>query len=173
LPITNELTTALTIITAMLTPAVLILACASLSISTSNRVSRVIGRTREVSRLFEEIAQTPGGKVLIDEERAELFRQVSRATRRSHLLQRSLSYLYMAIGLFVATSLAIGVVAITGQSFAWLPIGLGLAGGTALLYTTVLLIIESRVAVDAVDDEMEFILRLAELRARQGPAKTP
>jgi len=162
-----DLTTALGILSAIVTPAVLILACASLSISTSDRVIRVTGRTREISQLFEELMQTTEGRALLEEERAELFRQVNRATRRSRILQHSLAGLYMAIGFFVATSISIGVVAITEQPIAFLPILLGLTGGVLLLYTTLLLLGDARIGIAAIDDEMDFILRLAELRARK------
>jgi hypothetical protein len=95
-----------------------------------------------------------------------LFHLLGRVTRRARLLQRAMSYLYMAVGLFVATSVAIGVVAFTLEVYAWVPIVLGLAGVGLLFYASSLLIIESRVMLAAIDEEMDLV-------ARYGKNNTP
>ena len=47
----GELSVAVAVLSAMITPAVLISACGSLLIATSNRLGRVVDRTCEVSQL--------------------------------------------------------------------------------------------------------------------------
>src|SRR4029453_19430108 len=47
---------ALAVLTAMITPAVLISACGALIFSTSSRLGRVIDRTRALSDRFQELA---------------------------------------------------------------------------------------------------------------------
>ena len=92
-----------------------------------------------------------------EEERRMLFTQLDFVTTRSRLLQRALSRLYAALGFFVGTSVAIGLVAITSSRFTLIPIVLGLCGAGLLLYAAFLLIKESRFALAAVNEEMDFM----------------
>src|SRR5690606_11972115 len=146
---------AVTVLSAMITPAVLIAACGTLTISTSNRLARAIERTRELSKEFGSLAKDESGED-VAAQRAMLFDQLRRATRRARLLQRAMTRLYLAISVFVATSVAIGVVAITTQSYAWIPIILGLVGAALMFQASVLLIVESRIQMRAVRNEMKF-----------------
>ena len=50
---------ALAVLTAMITPAVLISACGALIISTSTRMGRVVDRVRTLSGRFENLAKNP------------------------------------------------------------------------------------------------------------------
>jgi hypothetical protein len=93
------LTRTLAVLSAMITPAVLISACASLTISTSNRLTRTIARAREVSKLFEQLMDDPPrDEALLEEERDVLFHLLQRATRRSKILQRAMTSTYLAMG---------------------------------------------------------------------------
>ena len=49
----------------MITPAVLISACAGLILSTSVRLGRVVDRVRALSEKFEEMAQKPPEDVVL------------------------------------------------------------------------------------------------------------
>lgn len=153
----SEFVGAVTVLSAMITPAVLISACGSLAISTSNRLSRTIDRTR---RLSEQFASLAGEAAETETERRELlFQLLGRSTRRSTLLQRAMTRIYLAISVFVATSVAIGIVAVTDDRFAWIPITLGLVGAGLLFHASVLLIAESRIALGAIRLEMDFTWR--------------
>src|SRR5688500_12789056 len=127
----------------MITPAVLISASASLIMATSGRLIRAVDRTREASARFAELAagQTDDAEVI--EERRMLFTMLDLNTTRARLLQRALSHLYRALGAFVGTSVAIGIVAASGREYTWLPISIGLAGAGLLLYASALLVRES------------------------------
>ena len=70
------------------------------------------------------------------------------------------SRLYWALGLFVATSVAIGIVAVSSRQYAWIPLVFGLAGAGLLLYASMLLVRESQVALEALDAEMDFVWQL-------------
>ena len=165
----GELAGTVAVLSAMITPAVLISACGSLAISTSNRLGRTIDRTRRLAEQFAQVAAPPtvagdpGGAPDGDERRAEqravLFDLLGRATQRSQLLQRAMTRIYLAIGVFVATSVAIGLVAVTGARYSWVPVTLGLAGAGLLFHASVLLIVESRIALGAVQTEMAFVWR--------------
>ena len=155
----NGLPDALAVLSAMITPAVLISGCGSLIMATSGRLNRAVDRTREISRRFAELAQTAAAEA-IEPERKMLFSQLHFSTMRSRMLQRALSRLYWALGLFVGTSVAIGVVAVSSLQYAWIPILLGLAGSGLLLYASMLLVRESQVALAALDAEMDFVWQL-------------
>ncbi|CDM66611.1 DUF2721 domain-containing protein [Pyrinomonas methylaliphatogenes] len=54
----ETLSSALAVLTAMITPAVLISACGTLILSTSTRLGRVVDRVRGLSERFEELARS-------------------------------------------------------------------------------------------------------------------
>ena len=90
--------------------------------------------------------------------------------RRSHLVQKAVTGFYVALGLFVATTVSIGASAFV-PALAWLPGALGIAGTLALFVGCVELLRETRLALDAVDSEMAFTLRLGELRRHRGGSR--
>ena len=147
---------ALSVLSAMITPAVLISACGSLILATSDRLSKAVTRTREVSDQLRPRAGELEDPARL-EERRMLFTQLDFVTTRSRLLQRALSRLYAALAFFVGTSVAIGLVGVTSSDYTIIPVGLGLYGAALLLYAAFLLIRESRFALAAVNAEMDFI----------------
>ena len=151
----TNFTNAISVLSAMITPAVLISACGSLILATSERLNRAVERTREISSRLAPLALVEQ-TAEIEEERRMLFVQLDYVTTRSRLLQRALSRLYGALAFFVGTSVTIGLVAVTGSKFTPIPIALGLIGAALLLYVAFLLIKESRFALAAVNDEMDF-----------------
>lgn len=153
------------VLSAMVTPAVLILGSSSLILATSNRLSRAVDRTRAISERVTEEAKDEE-RTLLPEERELLLEQLGRTARRAKLLTRALTRLYMALAIFIATSVAIGVVAVTRVAYAWVPLGLGFIGALLLFWSSVLLIMESRIVLTAVYDEMAFVQRL---RQRYAP----
>lgn len=155
----NELSPTLAILSAMITPAVLILASGSLIATTSQRLGRVIDRTRSLSEKFSSLAAGSSDGTTLAEERSMLFDQLGRASQRSRLLQNALSSLYFTLSLFVATSVAIGLVAAFGIHYTWIPVALGIGGAGLLLYASVQMIFESRIAVASVNKEMDYVLR--------------
>jgi len=150
----------------MITPAVLISACGTLIFSTSTRLARIVDRVRELSRVIEQMFDGEATD-FPEERRAEVERQLAIHARRTRIIQRSLTSFYISLGMFVATTVSIGLVALL-HSGAWLPSALGIAGTIILFYGSVLLIAETRLALRSVNSEMEFILRLRDMyQARQ------
>ncbi len=165
------------VLAAMITPAVLISACGSLILATSERLNRAVSRAREIAVELAEIAKLSEVTEERESERRMLFTQLDFVTTRSRLLQRALSRLYGALGVFIGTSVAIGIVAVTGAIFAVVPIVLGLLGGALLLYASSVLIRESRFALAALNAEMDFVwTRGKELGpedlVKKGPARS-
>src|SRR5256885_6986006 len=98
---------ALAVLSAMITPAVLISACGTLVLSTSNRLGRVVDRVRDLSDRFEELVRNANPELQM-EKRTNILGQLELSTNRARLLQRTLTSLYAAIGIFVLTTVAIG-----------------------------------------------------------------
>jgi hypothetical protein len=92
----------------MITPAVLISACGTLIFSTANRLARVVDRVRALTRLLEQLYASDQGD-FVSERREESERQLSLQARRSRIIQRSLTALYVALGFFVGTTISIGI----------------------------------------------------------------
>lgn len=153
-----EISSAIAVLTAMITPAVLISACGSMILSTSARLGRVVDRVRALSDRLEELAQTPQDETSSRERQRIIFAQLDKLTSRARILQRSMVSFYLALGMFVATSVAIGIVAIWVR-YTLLPVILGLGGACFLFYGSMLLIFEARLALSTIHAEMDFIWR--------------
>ncbi|MCC7124283.1 MAG: DUF2721 domain-containing protein [Acidobacteria bacterium] len=158
---------ALSVLTAMITPAVLISACGALIFSTSTRMGRVIDRVRVLSERFEQLAKHPEEDDMFEERRTLIFTQLDRQTSRARLLQRAMLSFYVALSIFVATSVAIAIIAAVAMSFTWIAVGLGLLGAFFMLYASVLLVIESRMALGAIMTEMDFVWKVSKKYAGQ------
>ena len=148
---------ALAVLTAMITPAVLISACGALIFSTGTRLGRVIDRVRFLAAKFEELARNPDADEMAAERRTLLFGQLDRQMSRARLIQRAMVAFYTALGTFVATTVTIAVTSSVARNYTWFGVLLGLAGAMFMFYGSVLLIVESRLALAAVLSEMDFV----------------
>src|SRR6185295_1020716 len=136
---------AVAVLTAMITPAVLISACGSMILSTSSRLGRVVDRVRALSDKLEELARKNAGET--KERQGVIFAQLDMLTSRARILQRSMVVFYLATGLFVATSVAIGLVGFaSNQRYNLIPVILGIGGACFLFYGSILMIFEARLA---------------------------
>lgn len=138
---------ALAVIGSMITPAFLILSAANLIASTMTRLARIVDTSRSIMREQERTAGNAAG-------RARLARYAHRAT----LVECSLGSFYMAIGLFVATSLAIAIPAATGHRGSFLPAWLTIAGAVLLFIGAVLLFAETAMSTRMLRDEIAAAL---------------
>jgi hypothetical protein len=142
---------------AMITPAVLISASGTLVLSTSNRLTRVVDRVRALASEAEQMRQE---ETSAEEDRRRLISdQLPVLSKRVLVLRSALEALYAAIGLLVATSIAVGISASVGWAYGWVPVISGLAGASALLWGSLLLVREARLAVGSTLQEMEFLGR--------------
>ncbi len=153
---------ALAVLSAMITPAVLISACGTLVLSTSNRLGRVVDRVRDLSDRFERL-HTDSRSELHGEKRSVILAQLELSMKRARVLQQSLTMLYVAIGIFVATTVAIGVIGASGSSrYAGVPVLFGLIGSVFLCYGSGLLILEARLAFASTRKEMDFLWKMSQ-----------
>jgi hypothetical protein len=80
---------------------------------------------------------------------------------------------YTALGVFVASSVAIAVVSAAARNFTWIALALGLVGCLFMLYGSVLLIVESRMALGAIMSEMDFVWKVSTKYAGKELAEKP
>jgi hypothetical protein len=153
-----DTSSAIAVLTAMITPAVLISACGSMILSTSSRLGRVVDRVRALSDRLEDMAERGDRDQAAIDRQASIFQQLDKLTSRARLLQRCMVTFYLSLGMFVATSVAIGVVGFASNPhYNYIPVVLGIAGACFLFYGSVLLIFEARLALSTIHGEMDFI----------------
>lgn len=150
----SSLADTLTILSAMFTPAVLVSACGSLILTTSQRLSRSIDRQREVAQQLRHHTRHAPDLA----EQAHLKLQLSFAARRARLLQQAMTVLHLTLGVFIASILSIGVFELTHSAATGLISALSVLGAGLLLYASLLLIRESRLAVADVAEETAYLL---------------
>jgi hypothetical protein len=124
-------------LTAMITPALFMTATGSLIISTSNRMSRIVDRIRQLNEQADSLGR---GKLDLDfpVDRLEQFAaQLDRLVWRSDRIRQALTLLYLALALFVGTSLTTAIHVLIGSDVLALPTALAIAGVTLLLLASV------------------------------------
>ena len=152
----------ISVLTAMITPAVMVSACGALILSTSQRLSRVIGRVYEWTRWLDAASRSPNEEAFARENAAAFFLQFETTSRRARLLHWGLSAFYFSLGTFVADILVIGGIALLGLDHSWPAVGLGLIGALLMLLGCAALAEESRLGLMTTDREMRLLREMAE-----------
>ena len=135
------------ILTSLLAPALLMAATGSLLVSANNRLARVVDRLRSLIALWNSAGA---------ERRQSLDRQIARHRRRSGYVLHACVMLYVAVGCFVGTSLALAVDALSGSRLPVLPTALAVIGVLCLLVACVYMGLEVSLAVRSFDEELEM-----------------
>ena len=168
------------ILTALITPAVLISASGTLIFSTSARLGRIFDRVNALKADLEGLLA--GTLAHADERLAFLRTQLELQRVRARLIQKAMAALYTATALFVAASLGIAFnLAYGSTTTGWIPTALALAGGLFLFAASTLLLYESRYNLAFINRQLDFIESLQvcyaqeRLAARESatPARTP
>lgn len=148
------------VLTAIVAPAVLTNACTVLALGTSNRIARVVDRTRVI---MAELATLDPG----DRDYSTRVEMLERQRQRGTLLMRALRILYASLGSFAASAL-ISVIgsglAFYGQRMLFrVAAALGLAAGVfavaGLVFGCVLLVRETRIALVGIQEEADMMLQ--------------
>ena len=71
-----------------------------------------------------------------------------------------MSILYVALMLFIASSLLIGIFELMNWSRTWVLVAVPMTGAIALFSASILLIVETRLALRSVDEEMKYSIML-------------
>jgi hypothetical protein len=153
---TSSLATAT--IAAMVTPAILILACTSLAASALVRMARVVDRVRVLAAMVQQGNWQSTGTTA-----AELHKTLERHRQRAHLAAWSIAAFYAGVVIFVITCLSIVADRALAGSLAWLPLALAIAGTLLLLAGGALMVAESRLSGEQIAEEINrAVLQLKE-----------
>ncbi len=150
---------ALTALSAMVTPAILVSACGSMLLTTSQRLSRSLDRVREVAAGLKTLRKNAPAAGPDADEHGYLLQQLLFSARRAKLLQRAMTVLGLTLSTFVATIVVIGAIEVLALTAAWLLTLLAMAGSGMFFYASLLLIRESRVALDDVGKETDYLVQ--------------
>jgi Protein of unknown function (DUF2721) len=155
------------VLTAVVAPAILTNACSVLALGTSNRLARVVDRTRVVAR--ELAALEPGGadhqlQGHAPSDYGSWAAQLTGLQARTRLLVKALRVIYGSLGLFATAALVsvVGsIVTYYGQRILFqVTAGLAmLAGGVAVVGLAsgcALMVQETRIAVDNLAEEAKM-----------------
>ena len=123
----------LAILSAMFTPAILVSACSSLILTTSQRLSRSLDRQREVAQLLRQNQQQALTATPDPAEHGHLTQQLLFAIRRARLLQQVMNCLHFTLSIFIGSILTIGVFELANFSRAWVIAALSVVGALMLL----------------------------------------
>ena len=148
----NTPQSSLTIISAMITPAILILASGNLVASTLTRLGRIVDRARALGDHLAAHGQAMGGSAS-----AELVDILRNYRRRSIFVARALSAYYAAIGFFIVTSLTIALDNVVQTLVPWLAVVLTVIGVLLLLLGTLALVIETNLASGMLGRELDVL----------------
>jgi hypothetical protein len=142
------------VLTAIVAPAILTNASSVLALGTSNRLGRVVDRTRVV---YADLAATEPGTL----EHKEWMGQLDALKARAQMLLKALRLFYAALGLFAATALvsvAGSMATYYGQKLLFeaagaLSILSGASAVSSLAVGCVLMVQETRLAVQSLAEE--------------------
>ena len=149
------------VLTAIVAPAILTNACSVLALGTSNRLGRVVDRTRVVAS--DIAASAPGSEGFL-----EWNSQLRALEIRVHMLLRALRLFYAALGLFASSALisvAGSMAAFYGQRLLF-QLGAFLAvvtGGSAVVGLSAgcfSMVNETRLAVKSLGEEARMRIKL-------------
>lgn len=155
-------------LTAMITPALFMTANGSLIISTSNRMSRIVDRTRQLSLTGDELSRGDKPLDFIDDRLEHVAVQLDRMVRRSDLIRYALTLLYLAMSMFVGTSLTMAVDALLEHPIIAVPTTLAIMGVSLMFAACVLLVRETRIALRNNRLEILFYQKLRNQRKHAG-----
>ncbi len=163
----STLSGTLTILSAMFTPAILVSACGSLILTTSQRLSRSLDRQREVAQLLRQNQRQAATATPDPAEHGHLTQQLRFAIRRARLLQQAMTSLHLTLSIFIGSIFTIGVFELLNSSKAWIIAALSVLGAMLLLYASVLLIRESNLAHADVAEETAYLTQFTQADQEQ------
>lgn len=123
----------------MITPALLILASASLIATVLVRLARVVDRVRKLADLGNE-------PWLVDE--------VNRQERRAFLAERALSFFFLAVTCFVIAGLSIAIDRALGNQLWWMPVVITTIGMALIVGGCAAMLVETRLSVSQLRAEI-------------------
>jgi hypothetical protein len=158
-------------LTAMISPALFLTATGSLIISTSNRMSRIVDRIRQLTELSDQIDRGDVDLDFPEHRRQYIAKQLDRLVWRSDRVRLALTMLYASLTAFVGTSLGLAVDVLLSHLVEAVPTMLAVAGVVLLMAASLELVREARCALRANNLEIEFHHELHAWRLRAAGTK--
>lgn len=137
------------IFTSLVTMAILISACGSLIISTSNRLIRVV----DICRNFCERAKTETSKTELE----QIFTQLEKIGPRIKLLETALTMFYISISCFALTTLFMTLDQVIDKDISSLTVGSGIVGVLILPLASILLVVERQFTMKSIWQEIDYV----------------
>jgi hypothetical protein len=147
--VSNASSPALIIISAMITPALLILGSASLVATALQRLARAVDRSRAMLQQSKEEASKMGWSQDMSQ------RWLTRYATRSVLAERAVASFFFAVGILVLGCLSIAIDRLSGDMLTWLPVSLTILGMFMILAGALFMIQESRLANLQIREEIQ------------------
>ena len=147
--LSNANSPALIIISAMITPALLILGSASLVATALQRLARAVDRARTILQQSEENVSKRGWKQDVSK------RWLERYATRALIAERAVTAFFLAVGILVLDCLSIAVDRYAADTLTWLPVSLTILGMGMILAGAYFMLQESRLASLQIREEMQ------------------
>jgi MFS family permease len=132
------------IISAMITPALLVLACASLIATAHVRLARIVDRVRALAQMHD--AAGPARSAELD-----------RHERRARLVMLAVALFFAAAAVVVAAGISIALDRASGDRLTWLPLSLTLLGMLLIVTGAGTMLVETVYAAEQVNTEIAAI----------------
>jgi len=149
----------MSMVSAMITPAILILAAGSLVASTLVRLGRVVDQTRAFILQGQQMRKE--GQMV---DLALVEERIDRQLRRAELARNALWGYYIAIALFLLSSVVLAIDQATHAPFEWLGPSIVLLGGLVLMLATLALVFEVGLSAGLLREEVEVYRKRVEGR---------
>jgi Protein of unknown function (DUF2721) len=154
-------------LTAMIAPALFMTATGSLIISTSNRMARIVDRIRQLNVHADELSRDASKLDFPADRLNNVVAQLERLVARSDRIRLALTLLYMAMAMFVGTSLTTAFHVLIGTNLLVVPTTLAILGVSLLLISSVQLTLEARAALRGNRQEIDFYNELRRRRQNE------
>jgi hypothetical protein len=128
------------VLTAMITPGVMISAAALLLLSTANRLGRVNDRLLRLMAELERLGAHDKPAAARAEKKAFILAQLAGLTDRLVLLRSGVTGTYVTIAVFLSSSIIGGLNVVFPEMNSLIRVSVGMIGAVAFLYSIVVLI---------------------------------
>ena len=139
----------LNLVQSMVTPAVMISACGLLLLSISNKLGRIVDRTRELNSEDRGLSND-----IEAVRRLSIRNQIDILLRRALLLRNACGLLYLAVAVFALTSLCVGLSNLA-RAFEVLMLVLFVIGLATVVWAGILAYLEIRLSHHAITEEIK------------------
>jgi hypothetical protein len=140
----NGFSAAQAIISAMITPALLILASGSLIATALVRLARVVDRIRKLTEMSSAGA---------------LAEELRRHERRALLAERAVRFYFLAVVCFVLTGFSIPVDHLIGDRLTWLPVSMTTLGMALIVVGSAAMLVECQLATEQIRAEIASLMQ--------------